>query len=211
MKRSTSSLMLLALAAVGFGRSSLAAADATGDAIAKLAKGADCGNRTSAHKDWCPIVDWAKGKPAALKPSLMVGLSVAIESDTDVDTALTDDATVIALRVDKDGPQLSATLRDVEGAPGVTTRQVDPLEKDIRARLVGKIRKIKLGKEVRAFTDSLKGDGTRALTKGKDTWTWTTGHSSAEMRQVGKYWVIVETPDDSSTGRVISLLTTDVK
>ncbi len=211
MKRSTSSLMLLALAAVVFANVTPAAADATGDAVAKLLQGADCSNRKSAHKDWCMVADWAKGKAAAVKLGLMVGLSVAIESDTDVGTALTDDVTVVALRIDKDGPQLSASLRDVEGATGVTTRHVDALEADIRARLVSKIHKIKLGKEVKAFTDTLAGKGTRALMKGKDAWTWTTGHSTAELRFVGKYWVIVETPDDGSRGRVISLLTADVK
>lgn len=211
MIRTSSWFPFLAAAALVAAAASPAAADATDDAIAKLRAGADCTNKKSAHKDWC-MADWAKGKAAALKPGLMIGLSVAIEADTDVDTALSDDVTLVFLQIDKDGPQLSATLKDVEGSPGVTTRHVDTATADVRKRLVSKIHSVKLGKELRAVANGLKGRSTRALTKGATAWTWDTGRSKAEMRQVGKYWVIVETPEgDDVAGRVITLLTTDVK
>ncbi len=205
-----SSLLGLALVAAIVGSAGLAAADATTDAVDRLRAGADCTNKKSPHLAWCAI-DWAKSRPGAVKPGLMIGLSIAIESDTDVPTALTDDVTVVVLQVDKDGPQLAANLKDVEGAPGVDTRAVDATAAAVRDRLSGKSRKVKLGKEVKAFTASLKGRGTRALNKGATAWTWATGKSAAELRQVGKFWVVVETPADGSAGRVITLLTTDVK
>jgi hypothetical protein len=210
MNRSTSKVLGLALATLALGLARPAAADATSDALAKLRAGADCGNKKTAHKAWC-LIDWAKSKPGAVKPGLMIGLSIAIEADTDVASALTDDVTVVVLQIDKDGPQLSANLKDVEGAPGVNAKAVDATAAAILDRLVSKTHKVKLGKEVKAFADSLKGRGTRALTKGAAAWTWTTGHSAAELRLAGKYWVVVETPAEGSAGRVITLLTTDVK
>ncbi|HVV85115.1 MAG TPA: hypothetical protein VHE35_18750 [Kofleriaceae bacterium] len=199
----------MTLAALVFGHAGVASADDTADALAKLRQGADCSNHKTAHKDWC-MIEWDKGKAAAVKPGVMVGLSVGIEADTDVATALTDDVTPVVLRIDKDGPQLSANLHDVEGAPGITTKDVDALEQAIHDRLISKTHKVTLAKPVKAFVDSLKGQGTRALTKGKESWTWSTGHSNAELRLAGKYWVIIETPEDGS-GRVITLLTDDVK
>jgi hypothetical protein len=41
---------------------------------------------------------------------------------------------------------------------------------------------------------------------------WTTGHgSSVEMREVGKTFVIIETPDGGTPGRTITILTGKVK
>ncbi len=68
-----------------------------------------------------------------------------------------------------------------------------------------------LTKAMRAFTDSLKGRGTRAMTRGKTGWTWTTDHSAAELREVGKTFIVIETPDGGSTGRTITILTNKVK
>ncbi len=210
MNRSSSSLMWLASAALVLGGVSSAAADPTADAVAKLRQGADCGNKASKHRLWCPAAEWAKGKPHTMKPGLWIGLSVSIEADTDLETALTDDASLVVLRVDKDGPQLSATLREVEGAPGVDTKAVDDATAAVRAVLAGK-GKVTLSKPVRAFTDSLKGGGTRAMTRTKIEWTWTTGHGGAALREVGSAFVVIETPEGDNPGRTITILTDKVK
>lgn len=208
MKRWSSALIVLAGLTLAAGP---ARADATDDAVAALAKAADCGNKKSAHRAWCAAADWAKGKPAALKPGLMVGLSIAVEADTDLAVALTDDLTVVMLQVDKDGPQLAATLKDVEAGPDITSRNLDTTEAAITDLLGGKGRKVTLPKDVKTVATGLKGRSTRAVTKGKAGWTWTTGHSAAELRQVGKVWVVIEAPDGGAAGRVITVLTDKVK
>jgi len=208
MKRWSSALVVLAgltLAAAP------ALADSTDDAVAAVAKAADCSNKKSAHRAWCAAADWAKGKPAALKPGLMVGLSIAVEADTDLAVALTDDLTVVMLQIDKDGPQLSATLKDVEAGPEITSRNLDTAEAAITDVLTGKGRKVTLPKDVKTVAAGLKGKGTRAVSKGKTGWTWTTGHSAAELRQVGKVWVVIETPDGGAAGRVVTILTDKIK
>jgi hypothetical protein len=211
MKRSGISLLVLPMAALLFGGVSPAAADATDDAVAKLRQGADCTNKASAHKIWCAAAEWSKGKPHTMKPGLWIGFSVSIEPDTDVGTALEDDVSLVLMRVDKDGPQLSAQLKDVEGAPGVDTKQVDAVVGKVRAALAGK-GTVKLDGGIKAFGDSLKGRGTRAMTRQKAAWVWTTGHgSSVELREVGKTFVIVETPDGGTPGRTITILTEKVK
>lgn len=207
MKRSKSTLVLAALVLAA---PSLAAADPTNDAVAKLKTGADCANKASTHKAWCPATEWAKGKPHTLKPGLWIGYSVSIEADTDVGVALTDDVSVVVMRIDKDGPQLSAQLMEVEGAPGVDTKQVDTISAQVAAALGGK-GKVTLTKPMRAFTDGLKGRGTRAMTRTKDEWTWTTGSSTAQLREVGKAFIIVEIPDGGNAGRTITILTNRVK
>ena len=210
MKRPPFVALALPIAALLLGLSSSARADATDDVAAKLRTAADCTNKASAKRAWCPAGDWAKGKPHTMKPGLWIGFSVSIENDTDISVALDDDVSLVVLRVDKDGPQLSATLRDVEGAPGVDTKQVDAVAAQVRATLAGK-GKVTLTKAMRAFTDSLKGRGTRAMTRGKTGWTWTTDHSAAELREVGKTFIVIETPDGGSTGRTITILTNKVK
>ena len=205
-----SSLVLATLAAALLGRAAPAAAGPTDDAVAKLRQGADCGNKASKHKIWCAAADWSKGKPHTMKPGFWLGFSVSIEADTDLATALSDDVSLVLMRVDKDGPQLSAQLRELEGAPGVDTRTVDALSAKVAAALAGK-GTIKLDGAVKKFADSLVGRGTRAMTRNKDAWVWTTdADSSIELREVGKTFVIVETPD-GSTGRVVTILTEKVK
>lgn len=211
MLRTKFSLVLLPLAAVLLGRAAPAAAGPTDDAMAKLRQGADCSNKASAHKIWCAAADWSKGKPHTMKPGYLIGFSVSIESDTDIDTALSDDVSLVIVRFDKDGPELSAQIREIEGAPGVDTKQVDALSSQVRATLGGK-GSVKLAGAVKKYADSLVGKGTRAMKREKDGWVWTTENNSAiEMREVGKTFVIVETPDGGNTGRIVTILTEKVK
>lgn len=210
MIRTSSTLSFLAVAALFLGAAAPAAADPTDDAVAKLRTGADCGNKASPHKIWCAAADWSKGKPHTMKPGLWIGFSVSVEADTDIATALDDDAALVLFRVDKDGPQLSAQLKEIEGAPGVDTKQVDAAAKQVKAALAGK-GKVKLSGAIKTLADSLKGRGTRAMTRQKSGWTWTTGSSAAELREVGKTFIIIETPDGGNPGRTITILTASVK
>ena len=210
MIRTTSWLSYLAVAALVVGGVSPVAADPTDDAIAKLRTGADCANKASTHKIWCAAADWSKGKPHTLKPGLWIGFSVSVEDDTDIATALDDDAALILLRVDKDGPQLAATLKEVEGAPDVDTRQVDATSAQVKAALAGK-GSVKLSGGIKALAASLKGRSTRPMTRDKSGWKWTTDHSAAELREVGKTFVIVEAPEGGNPGRTITILTDRVK
>lgn len=210
MTRTSSPWKYLAVAALVLGAASPAAADATDDVMAKLRTGADCANKASPHKIWCPAADWAKGKPHTMKPGLWIGFSVSIEADTDIGTALEDDVSLVMLRVDKDGPQLSAQLREVEGAPGVDTRQVDATAKQVTAALAGK-GKVSLAGGVKALADSLKGRGTRAMNRSKASWEWKSESGSLELREVGKTFVVVEKPAGDVPGRTITILTNRVK
>lgn len=210
MTRTRSTLSILALAALVLGPAASAAADPTDDAVAKLRTGADCASKATPHKIWCAAADWGKGKPHTMKPGIWIGFSVSVDADTDLSTALTDDASLVFLRVDKDGPQLSATLKEIEGAPGVDTKQVDATAAQVKAALAGK-GSVKLTGGIKTLADSLKGRGTRAMTRLKAGWVWTTGSSAAELREVGKTFVVIETPDGGNPGRTITILTNRVK
>ena len=210
MTRTSSPWKYLAAAALVLGAASPAMADTTDDVVAKLRTGADCANKASPHRIWCPVADWAKGKPHTMKPGLWIGFSVSIEGDTDVGTALADDVSLVMMRIDKDGPQLSAQLREVEGAPGVDTKQVDATAKQVKAALAGK-GKVALTGGVKALADSLKGRGTRAMNRTKAAWVWTSESGSLELREVGKTFIVVETPAGDVPGRTITILTDRVK
>jgi hypothetical protein len=213
MTRTTSWLKYLAVAALVMGGAAPLAADPTDDAMGKLRTSADCSNKTSPHKIWCAAADWSKGKPHTLKPGLWIGFSVSVEAGADADlaTALDDDAALVLLRVDKDGPQLSAQLKEVEGSPGVDTKQVDATAAAVKAALGGK-GTVKLSGGIKTLADGMKGRGTRAMTRGKTGWTWTTDdNSSAELREVGKTFVVVQAPDGGNPGRTVTILTNRVK
>lgn len=186
-------------------------ADATADVLGRLADAASCSDKASPLRVWCPAASWAKGKPAALKPGLMVGVTVAIAADSDVRQALSDKVTFVLLVVDKDGPQLSATLRDVNPESDDEARSVAEAIAGVATVLKGKARTVKLPKDLRAFADSLRGRSTRAVLRGKTGWTWTTEHNQAELRRVGTVWVVIETPRDGGAGRFVTVLTDKVK
>lgn len=52
--------------------------------LTKLADAARCKDKASVWRAWCPATSWAKGKPGAPKPGVMVGVTVALAADTDV-------------------------------------------------------------------------------------------------------------------------------
>lgn len=188
-----------------------ARADDTDDLLAKLAVAADCGNRASVHRAWCPAVGWAKGKPGPLKRGFMAGVTVAITADADVGQALTNQVRFVILAVGKDGPQFSAALRDVQPETDEESVMVAKAVFGVAAVLKAKAKRVTLPPGLRAFADSLTRELTRALRRGQAGWTWTTDANTAELRRVGGFWVVIEAPKDGGAGRFVTVLTDKVK
>ncbi|MBK9031014.1 MAG: hypothetical protein IPL61_06710 [Myxococcales bacterium] len=61
-----------------------------------------------------------------------------------------------------------------------------------------------LPKDLVAYLRTLKGE--HAVSKTGPAWTWT-GPGTAELRKVGKFWVVIETPSEGADGRFITILT----
>jgi hypothetical protein len=53
--------------------SSTARADDTSDVVGRLGQAANCKDKASPLRAWCPAASWAKGKTGALKPGVMAG------------------------------------------------------------------------------------------------------------------------------------------
>lgn len=186
-------------------------ADDTAAMLAKLDAGAQCADKRSVWRAWCPAVQWAKGKPGTLKPGVMVGITVAIQADADVAQALSDKVTFVILAIRKDGKAMRATLRDVTPDNDDEAAMLAEAVFATAGVLKGKAKVVTLASGLRAFADSLVAKAERQLTRTRTGWTWETDHNRAELRQIGAVRVVIETPKDGSAGRFITILTDKVK
>ena len=70
----------------------------------------------------------------------------------------------------------------------------------------GKSKTAKLPKDLATYVKSLGSKSGHVATKGDQGWTFT-GEAAAELRKVGKFWVVIETPSSGPDGRFITILT----
>lgn len=186
-------------------------ADDTDTVLVRLSQAANCKDKSSVWRAWCPAAGWAKGKAGSLKPGAMAGITVAIPADADVKQALSDKVSFVVLAVRKDGKKLLVTLRDVTPDNASESEMIAKALMGVAAVLKGKAKEVVLEKDLRGFADGLVAEANRETTKAKAGWTWETDDNRVELRQVGSAWVVIETPKAGGTGRFVTVLTSKVK
>ena len=206
------SLFVVIITVCAFATTSARADDVdTANAAARLGVAANCKDKASPWRTWCPAATWAKGKAGTLRPGIMVGVTVALPADADVKQALSDRVSFVVLAVRKDGAKLLVTLRDITPENAAETEMVAKAVMGVSAVLKGKAKDVVLVPDLRGFADSLVPAADRLATKTKSGWTWENDANRAELRQVGNAWVVIETPKAGGAGRFLTVLTSKVR
>ncbi|HEY1558903.1 MAG TPA: hypothetical protein VGF94_28965 [Kofleriaceae bacterium] len=185
----------LALVALVLSFAVPARADSTGDkltaALGKLATAASCSNKASPWRPWCiAATGWAGGKVGELpKGKVLLGITIELEDGKDTAKQLGDAVGLSAWAIDGDG-KLKVTY--VTPSNEDEKKPIAEALFDLSSQMKGKTASAAIPKDLAGYVGGLK--GAYAATKGKTEWTWQ-GKSAARARQVGAYWVVVETPD----------------
>jgi hypothetical protein len=158
-------------------------------------------DKPSPFRPWCIATDFAKGTSAPLpRGKILVGLTIELQTDKDAADELIHGVTFAALAVDKDG---KLKLTDVKSTSEEDLKALGEAVFNVAAVFKGKAATAKLPKELADYAKTLKGAYT--ATKAGAEWTWQ-GASTARMRKVGAFWVIVETPK-AANGIFATILT----
>jgi hypothetical protein len=168
-----------------------AAADVLDDRLARLRDGADCANKASPLRVWCPAADFKRGNAGpSLAGKTLVGFTVRLPDGGKVTDALSGNVSLAALAI---GPDGKAVLVDVRPTNKGEEEEVARGIISLTLVLKGQAATATLAPGLAGYFKSVK--GRYPATKGADEWTWT-GAAPTRMRQVGKVWVVLETPAD---------------
>ncbi|HEY4240370.1 MAG TPA: hypothetical protein VGM88_11165 [Kofleriaceae bacterium] len=157
--------------------------------LAQLATQAKCSDAASPWRVWCVATQWDAGVAAPLpKGKKLVGIAVAIETGKETE-ALKDHVTLAALSVGDDG---LVKLTDITPDNPDEAKQILEGVMNVSLVMKGKAAKAKLPPPLAdyirtrtpSYTPERKGNA----------WVWQ-GASSARMRKIGAYWVVLEVPD----------------
>ena len=119
---------------------------------------------------------------------ILVGLTVQVENGTDVRAALTKRVSFVALAIDADG---KVKLTDVAASGSDEQKLVLEAVANVTTVFKGKARTAKLPHVLGDYLKTL--GGAYATTKSGDQWTWQ-GKAASQLRKVGAFWVVLETP-----------------
>lgn len=183
--------------------------DPTMRALADLHVAAGCDDKASPQRVWCIAADgWATGTPAKLPMGkVLVGLTIQRAATATGAWDLAADPTigVVALAVRHDGPANELKLYAITPSTDAEKLAMAQTVGNLAAVMKGKGKSVKVTKDLASYLKSLGKKSGYFATKGATGWTWT-GDAAGELRKVGAYWVVIETPK-SGDGRFISILT----
>lgn len=183
--------------------------DPTMRVLADLHVAAGCDEKASPHRLWCLAADgWATGTPAKLpmgKVLIGVTISRAASATGAWDLAADPSIGLSALAVRHDGAANELKLYAITPSNDAEKLANAQTLANVAAALKGKGKTVKVPKDLATYLKSLGAKSGYFATKGATGWTWP-GDSAGELRKVGKYWVVVETPK-TGDARFITILT----
>jgi hypothetical protein len=171
-------------------------------ALANLATVARCDDAASPWRPWCiAATGWADGAAGDLPVGkVLVGMTIELEDGKDLDQALRDSVSLTAFAVAKDG---KVKVTNVKPTNETEVQSAAAAIFDLVAVFKDKQKLAKLPKDVATYLGGRK--GTYPTTKGTNEWTWK-GASAGRARKVGRWWVVVETPE-AQNGFFVTILT----
>ncbi len=183
--------------------------DPTMRVLADLHVAAGCDDKASAQRAWCIAADgWATGTPGKLPMGkVLLGLTIQHSASSTGTWDLAADPTIglAALAVRHDGPANELKLYAITPSTDAEKVAMAQTVGNLATALKGKGKSVKVPKALATHLRSLGKKSGHFATKGATGWTWT-GDSAGELRKVGAYWVVIETPK-SGDGRFITILT----
>ncbi len=183
--------------------------DPTMRVLADLHVAAGCDDKASPHRVWCIAADgWATGTPAKLPMGkVLLGLTISRDPSATGAWDLNADPTIglAALAVRHDGPANELKLYGITPSNDDEKPMMMQAVGNLAVVFKGKAKTVKVPKQLGTYLKSLGKKSGYFATKGTTGWTWT-GASAGELRKVGAYWVVIETPK-TGDGRFITILT----
>jgi hypothetical protein len=176
--------------------------------LAKLGQGAGCpqGGELS---HWCIAADgWAGGAAGEIPAGehLYYGFTVAIVADEPVEQALNEEVTLAAMGLKNDGGKRFGIVTDV--LPQSQDQQL------AIGRSAGEVARVLHGEAERAHIDPLVHEDFKVLPQyAKYPLTdehlgWRIGNAArGELRRIGEYWVVLESPTEGPPGIFVSIFT----
>jgi len=185
------------------------APDPTRDVLGALDQAAHCVDDKSPLRVWCIAANgWSSGTPAALPVGkVLVGITLARKVAATGAWDLLSDPTikVAALAVTKVGKVVKVKLTDVEPTSDAEHLMAAQALAAVTITFKGGKPAV-LPKDLKQYLKTLGKRGEHPVAKGAEGWTWT-GPGTAELRKVGKFWVVIETTSQGDDGRFITILT----
>jgi hypothetical protein len=189
-----------------------AATDPHAAALAALATAAKCEDPASPERVWCIAADgWAAAASATLPAgaATLAGLTVELVDGKSVDQALSDAVSVSALALKQDGATQRAKLTNVVPSNEDEKMMMFEAVASLAILYKGKADVAELPKDLAEYFASLADGAEYEVTAAGIGWTWS-GTSTAELRKVGDYWVVIEVPE-AKNGRWVSIFTDKIK
>jgi len=176
--------------------------DKLGDRLGKLATAASCADKTSPWRPWCiAATGWATGKAGELpKGKVLLGITIELEDGKELAVQLRDKVSLAAFAIDKDG---KVKVTSVTPSNDDESKSIAAAVFAVSSQMKGKASVAKVSKDLAGYVGGLHGK--YDATKGPAEWSWK-GASAGRGRQVGSYWVVVETPDRGN-GYFVSIMT----
>ncbi len=187
--------------------------DPTAVLLGDLSTAARCNEKASPFRPWCIAADgWASG--TVVKPpvgKVLVGITIRRTTAATAPWDLAADPTIglAALVVRRDGPAVELRLADINPTKDDEKPQIADALANVSTVLKGKGSTVKVPPPLAAYLKSLSKKSGHVATKGATGWTWSAGKDMplGELRKVGKFWVVIETPTAGAEGRFITVLT----
>ncbi len=171
-------------------------------ALANLATAAQCDNKASLWRPWCiAATGWSNGTAADLPVGkVLVGMTLEIQDGKDLKQALSDAVSLTAFAIGNDHAVKVTTVKPTSDAE---SRSVGEAVFDLAAVFKDKADVAKLPKDLASYVAGLK--GAYPATKATNEWTWK-GASAGRARKVGRWWVVIESPN-AHNGFFVTILT----
>jgi hypothetical protein len=190
-------IAIVVVATISLG-TAIAKDDPATPALALLGKAANCTDKASPWRPWCIALDWGTGKVEQPKGTL-IGLTVELEDNTDFKAALSSKVTMVALAITGDKAKL-VDIKPTEKGEDVT---IGKAVAAVAMVFKGKDKTAILPKDLAGYIATRTGD--YKMTKGVTELSWQ-GKSTARLRKVGAFWVMIERPA-AGNGIWVTILT----
>jgi hypothetical protein len=177
--------------------------------LAELHAAASCPSTDGAYRVWCiPADGWAKGTPAAISDGTrgLLGLTIALSKKGAAKDEMVSDVSLSVLAIKADKGKVLAKITSIKPTSDDETKMVAEAVAELAVLYKGKSDKAQVSKDLADYVGQLAAAASYPVTKGKTGWTFSGESDAAELRQVGDYWIAVETPP-ADDGIFVSIFT----